>query len=274
MEGAKKVIDIRKIFREKNPALYNKLPNFFINYLRKVVHEDEVNRMLNIYKDEKGVDFCLAVMKHFNIALEAEGIENIPDSGGCVFAGNHPLGGMDALAIVAVLKDKRLDIKFLSNDILMNLTNLNTLFVGINKHGKNLKESLLKVDAAFQSDQIVCVFPAGLVSRKKGGVISDLEWKKTFITRAKKYQQPIIPVYVDGKLSNFFYRLSNIRTALGLKLNIEMLYLVDEMFRLKNSKIKIVFGEPIDPATFDKSKNDLHWANHVRQKVYQLGKKV
>lgn len=148
------------------------------------------------------------------------------------------------------------------------------MFQGVNKHGKTAKESLQQIGELFASDQAIFIFPAGLVSRKKKGVIEDLEWKKTFVSQAKRNEKPVIPVYVDGKLSNFFYRLSNIRTRLGIKANIEMLYLADEMYRQKDTTISFVFGKKIPSSTFDKSKNDLAWAKWVKEKVYALKQQV
>jgi putative hemolysin len=177
---------------------------------------------------------------------------------------------MDALAVVTAITPYRRDIQFIVNDILLNLKNLKGLFVGVNKHGTNSKESLKNVSNLFGSDKLTFVFPAGLVSRKQKGVVKDLEWKKTFITQAKKHNKAIVPVYVEGSLTNFFYNLSNFRTTIGIKANIEMLYLAKETFKQRNETIKIVFGELIQPSTFDKSKHDKKWAEWVKEKVYQL----
>jgi len=142
--------------------------------------------------------------------------------------------------------------------------------VGVNKHGTNTKESLTELNNLFASEQAVFVFPAGLVSRKKRGVVKDLDWQKTFITRSKKFERNVIPVFIDGELTNRFYRIANFRKFIGIKANIEMLYLVDELFKQRNKTITIKFGKPIPYATFDKSKTDLAWANWVREKVYEL----
>ena len=174
------------------------------------------------------------------------------------------------MALVTILKEHRTDMKFIVNDVLLKLENLQGMFVGVNKVGKNLKESLQKVDELFTTDQLICIFPAGLVSRKKKGVIEDLEWKKTFITRSRKHNKSIIPVHINGELTNFFYRLANLRAMLKIKANIEMLYLADEMFQQRDKKMKIIFGEPIDIATLDRSKSDLEWANFIKKKVYRL----
>ncbi len=270
MSESEKFIDIRGIISEKNPKLLTVLPNFAISYLEKILHEDELNEIIAKNKGVGNIDFCTNAIEYFNIELTHLGLDNIPESGRCILAINHPLGGMDAMALVTILKEKRTDIKFIVNDVLLKLENLQGMFVGVNKMGKTLRESMRKVDELFATDQLICIFPAGLVSRKKSGQIKDLEWKKTFITRAKKYGTPIVPAHINGELTNFFYRLANIRGMLGIKANIEMLYLVDEMFQQRDKKMRIAFGEPIDSATLDRSKSDKEWADFIKKKAYSL----
>jgi len=265
-----KFIDVERIIKGKNPTLLKWIPNFFLNYLKKTIHQEEINQILSENKDKFGYDFCQDIISRFNIKVEVSGEHNIPSTGGCILAANHPLGGMDALAIVATITPIRKDIQFVVNDILLNLNNLKGLFVGVNKHGFNSKESLNEVSNLFSSDKATFVFPAGLVSRRQNGKIQDLEWKKTFITRSKKHKKPIVPVYVEGRLTSFFYNLSNFRKAIGIKANIEMLYLAKETFKQKNKTIKIVFGKPIPSSFFDTSKSDKEWAEWVKNKVYQL----
>jgi putative hemolysin len=148
---------------------------------------------------------------------------------------------------------------------------LKELFIPVNKHGKSGIESVKMINAQFASDELTLVFPAGLVSRKQdGGIIKDLEWKKSFITKARQYQRDIIPVYVEGNNSNFFYNLSRWRKRLGIKANIEMFYLMDEMYKQRGKKITIYFGEPIKYSIFDKTKTDEQWANYIKELVYKL----
>lgn len=265
-----KFIDIEKIIASKNPRLLKWMPRFIVRYLKRILHEEEVNQGIEDNKDNYGYDFCVNIIERFQIKVAVEGLENIPKTGGAIFACNHPLGGFDALAIVQEAHLVRPDIKFVVNDILLNINSLKGMFVGVNKHGTNTKESLEDLNKLFESDQAVFVFPAGLVSRKKKGKVEDLEWKKTFITRSKKFERNVIPVYIDGKLSNWFYGLANFRKFIGIKANIEMLYLVDELFKQRNKTITIKFGKPIAHSTFDKSKADPEWAEWVKSKVYEM----
>jgi len=265
-----KFIDIDALIKDKNPRLYKWLPNFIVHYLKRTIHQDESNEVIAKNKGASGYAFSTNVIERLNIDVKVEGVENIPTEGGIIFAVNHPLGGMDALAIIKEVFPIRNDLKFVVNDLLLHLPNLKDLFVGVNKHGTNTKASLTTLNNLFASERAIFVFPAGLVSRKKRGKVMDLEWKKTFITRSKKYKRPVIPVHIDGELTRFFYRLANFRTGIGLKTNIEMLYLVDELFKQKNKTLNIKFGEPVSFDTFDQSKKDIEWAQWMKEKVYAL----
>lgn len=273
MSKEEKFIDVEKLIASKNPKLLKRTPKFFINYLKKKLHQEEINAFMLEHKGADGFEFSQDVIKYFNIKVDIQGLEHLPKEGGVIVTLNHPLGGMDAMAIINDVYPYRSDFKFIVNDLLMHLDNLKDMFVGVNKHGANAKEDLAKVDELYASDQMVFVFPAGLVSRKKKGKVKDLEWKKTFVTRARKYEKNVIPCHIDGELTKFFYRLSNFRSAIGIKANIEMLYLADELFKQENKTIRLKFGEPIPFETFDRSMNDLEWAQWVKSKVYELQEK-
>lgn len=264
-------IDVEQLISSKKPKLLKWLPRFVVSYLKKIIHQDEVNDFIQRNGNKKNQEFCAAVTNEFELDITVEHLERIPRTGPATVVMNHPLGGMDAIAFVHALANYRTDIKFVVNDLLLNLDGMKEMFVGVNKYGANSLTSKKKVSELFDTDQLICIFPAGLVSRKKGGKVIDLEWKKTFLTMSRKAKRPIIPVYIDGKLSRFFYRLSNIRTFLGIKINLEMLYLVDELFRQRKQKIRFIVGEPVEIDFFDKSKNDKKWAEWMKQEVYQLG---
>jgi putative hemolysin len=268
-----KLIDIRKVIGDKNPKLLKLLPGFVIRYIQRILHEKEVNEVVETNKDKHNQDFCQAVIDRFNIKLIIEGIENVPSNGGVTLAMNHPLGGMDAMALVTALKNQRTDLKFIVNDILLHLESMKGMFVGVNKHGRNSNSNLLKIDEIFSTGSAVCIFPAGLVSRKMDGKVQDLAWTKTFVSLSLKHNQPIIPVYIDGKLSNFFYRLAAFRKAIGIKANIEMFFLVDELFKQKDVTMKLTFGKPIYPDSLDKSKSQKQWAEEIRNQVYSFSEK-
>jgi putative hemolysin len=265
------VIDIEKVIQEKNPTLAKWLPAPIFRYLKKTLHQEEVNQILKENEHLLGADFCTDIVERWNLKITLHGQENLPQNGGVILAANHPLGGFDALALVHKIKDYRPDIKFIVNDILLHLENLKGMFAGVNKHGSNAAASLKEVNSLFASNHAVCVFPAGLVSRKLGGRVMDLEWKKTFATQAIKNKKPVLPVYIEGSLSPFFYKLANFRRRIGIKANIEMFYLVDELFQQQNKEITITFGKPIllHNAAINKTPNE--WAKHIKKEVYRLG---
>ena len=263
-----KFIDVEKAIASKNPKLLKWMPGFVLRYLKRILHEKDINDFIKKNEDQLGIDFCKAVRAELDLKTRFYGVENVPKDGGCIFASNHPLGGVDAMVIVTALEDVRTDIKFIVNDLLMNLKNLQGMFVGVNKHGINSKDSLKMVDELFASNKAVFVFPAGLVSRRKKGVVKDLEWKKTFVTRARKHNKPIVPVYIDGELTNFFYRLANFRKAVGIKANLEMLYLADELYKQHGKTLNIVFGKPIDVKQDFPNKSDKEIASHIKEMVY------
>ncbi len=266
-----KFIEIEKVIAEKNPRLAKALPGFIISYIKRVIHQDQINAFIKVNGQLYNFDFIEKIIEEFGVEIETIGMENVPEKGGIVIASNHPLGGLDALSMMHMIGRKRKDMRFIVNDILLSFKNLKELFIPVNKHGKSGAESVKMINAQFASDAITLVFPAGLVSRKQeGGIIKDLDWKKSFITKARQYQRDIIPVYVEGKNSSFFYNLSLWRKRLGIKANIEMFYLMDEMYKQRGKKITIYFGKPIKYSTFDKSKTDEQWANYIKEIVYSL----
>ena len=183
---------------------------------------------------------------------------------------NHPLGGLDGVAMINELGKYRKDIKFLVNDILTELKPFKEYFIPINKHGLNSRENILRLEKLFQSNQCIVLFPAGLVSRKNNEKIEDLEWRKTFISKAKKYNTSIFPVFVEGFNSKKFYKVAYWRQKLRIKINLEMFLLPNEMFLQKGKTIKFTMGQPIDPKLFSNSKTDLEWAQLIKKFVYQI----
>lgn len=265
-----KFIDLEQIIKNKNPRLLKIIPGFLIRYLKRTIHQDEVNDAIFSYKDLYGLDFVRAMLEErFKVNITYQGLENISLDKRFIVASNHPLGGMDGMALMHVIGQKKKDIVFPVNDLLMHLDNLKPLFIPINKHGSNA-QNIAIYQQTFESDLGILYFPAGLCSRKIKGKIVDLEWKKTFITYAKRYKRDIIPAYTEGRNSNFFYNLANFRKRFRIKANIEMLYLVDEMFKQARKSVHITIGKPIPFNTFDKRFTDQQWAEKVKQYVYQL----
>jgi len=275
MENNEKLIDIRKVIGDKNPNLLKILPNFVINYIKNIVHEDEINAHIANNKDIFGVQFVEnTLFDLFGVKIQYQGLENLKNSERYIVASNHPMGGLDGLAIMYVVSKINPNIKVPVNDLLLYIPNLKPIFLPVNKHGKQSSDAAIEMEKAYNSDAAIIYFPAGLASRKINGKIMDLEWKKSFIQKARQYHRDIIPVYISGKNSNFFYNLANLRKKLAIKSNIEMFFLSNEMFKQKDKNIKIICGEPISYNFFDKSKTDKEWAQYVKDIVYKLGENI
>ncbi|MDX9770736.1 MAG: 1-acyl-sn-glycerol-3-phosphate acyltransferase [Tenuifilaceae bacterium] len=268
----KKFIDVEQVIASKSPRLLKFLPGFIIRYLKKIIHEDELNWGLNEFGHKQGVEFIDEVLKYFQVSYTVEGLDNLNVDERYIFASNHPLGGLDGMILIHSISNKFSDVKVPSNDLLMNIKQLQDNFIPVNKHGSQTRENARIMDETYASDTQMFIFPAGLCSRKQGGKIEDLEWKKSFIAKATKHKRPVVPVFFSGRNSNFFYNLSRIRTFLGIKVNLEMLYLVDEMFKQRGQKPHIVIGEPIPYETFDGSRTPQEWAKWVKARVYELSK--
>jgi len=266
-------IEVRNVIHKKSPKLAKWIPKPLISYLERIIHEKEINYIMTKFKSLYGLDFVDALIEELGVHVVLEGGEDIPLDDSVIFASNHPLGGLDGIAIMQAIGRYRRDVKFLVNDILLNIGNLEPLFIPVNKVGNQAKSGIVAIDQAYASDNALLIFPAGLVSRKIKGKIEDLEWKKSFITKAKKYKRDIVPVYIEGRNSNFFYNLARLREKLGLKVNLEMLYLPDEMFSQRNQRVTIRIGKRISYTEFDTSKSEKDWAKEVRAIVYSMGDK-
>jgi 1-acyl-sn-glycerol-3-phosphate acyltransferase len=262
--------DVKEIFYSKNPRLARWIPAFVFNYLKRIVHQDFFNDFIFRCGEKRNLDFIEACIKEFDVTIHTVGEENLPKNGRFIFAANHPLGGFDALVLIKILSYRYSKVRYLVNDILMNLYNINELFIPLNKHGSLAVDAVKKLEESFNSDAQILTFPSGFVSRKIKGQIMDLPWQKSFIIKAVKHQRDIIPVHFSGRNTNFFYALANTRKFLGIKANIEMLYLADETVKHSHKSLTVRFGNPIPWQTFDNSQKPMEWAKWVKEQVYAL----
>ncbi len=262
-------IDVDKVLREKAPN--TKVPKILVQYLRHIVHERELNDFFSSHPHHKNLDFIKASLDYLNVTTDIEGIENLPKGGKYIFAGNHPLGGLDGIT-TGYLLGKEYDgkVRFFSNDLLMHVTPLKEMFVPVNKVGTQSKSHAAQMKELYESDNHLITYPAGMCSRRVKSKIIDMDWKKNFISKAIEYERDVVPVFFVGKNSNFFYNLANLRKFLGIKINFEMLYLADELFKQKGKHFTLKIGEPIKWQTFDKSKSHTEWAQWVKDLVYEL----
>ena len=269
-----KTIDIQKILHGKMDSKAKFVPHFLINWIRNLIHEDEVNQFLWDSRNKTGTEWLTECVHYLKMTLEIEGLENLPDKNDgklYTFVSNHPLGGQDGVALGSII-GKQYDGKFryLVNDLLLNLPGLQPVCIGINKTGKQSRDFPRMVEAGFSSDNHMLMFPAGLNSRKQNGVISDLPWKKTFITKSVEYHRDVVPIHFSGQNSERFYKIAHFSDKYIKKVNLAMLFLVDEMYKNVGKTFRVSFGKPIPWQTFNNSKTPMEWAQFVRNKVYEL----
>ncbi|MGL5318741.1 MAG: 1-acyl-sn-glycerol-3-phosphate acyltransferase [Bacteroidales bacterium] len=266
----KNFIDIEQVVKKKAPGAARKIPSFIFSALKKIICQDELNEFLHKNEGKVGLDFADALVGQLSSGVEVVGLENIPLDGRYIFASNHPLGGMDGVTLLSVL-GKRFgpQVRFIVNDLLMNVKPLTPVFVPVNKHGGQSKSNLDSLNSVLESDAQVAIFPAGLVSRlQDNGKIEDLDWKKTFVSQAVRYQRDIVPVYFEAKNSNFFYKFAFWRKKLKVKVNIDMLFLPRELFNKKNQKFIVHFGQPIPYESLQEERSHQEWAKHIKNQLY------
>ncbi|GAB1475101.1 1-acyl-sn-glycerol-3-phosphate acyltransferase [Bacteroidota bacterium] len=267
-----KYIDIEKIISQRNAGLLNKLPKFVIKIISNIVYQDEVNRIMNKYSHLVGPEFLRAVIDEFNIKLEIEGLENLPNNKRCFFVANHPFGFIDGLVLTYIVSGKYGELKAIANDAFMYVPQLHPFIVAVNVFEGSSKEYLMALDKTYKDDIAITHFPAGIVSRKQKGKIQDFAWQKSFITKAVSCERDVVPLFFHGYNSRLFYRINTIRKFFGIKANIELMLLPREMFRKRGETIKVTIGKTIPFTTFDRSCSHFEWAQKVRSTVYNLGK--
>ena len=266
-------IDIDSVMRQRLPRYYRYIPRFVIRWMERLIKQDGLNKILTDMGDKKGVEAADIALEDLDIKLNAVGTNNIPDNGRFIFASNHPLGGLDGMALISIIGHRyNGDIKFIVNDLLMAVKPFDNVFMPVNKYGRQSRENAQEIEAQYKSNRQMITFPAGLCSRKlSGGTIGDLPWQKFVVSHAVSSQRDIIPIYFDAQNSKFFYRLARLRERLGIKFNIEMILLPREMFKASGSTFDVYFGEPIKWQSLD-TKNARQEAERLRAQVYKLKK--
>ena len=263
-------IDIENIVRKRAGKKAKYIPRFVYSFLKRLIHQDFINEYLR--QDREGVDFCQGVLDYLGVTIDVEGIENLPqeESSRYTFVCNHPLGAIDGVSLGAILgKHYNGKVKYLVNDLLMNLRGLTPLCIPVNKLGKQARNLPAMVEEAFAGDNHIIMFPAGLCSRRVKGVIRDLDWSRSFINKSRKHKRDIVPIHFIGQNSNRFYTIANLCKWLHLP-NFAMALLPDEMYRSCGSHYTIRIGHPIPYTTFDHTKTSVEWAEFVKQEVYKI----
>lgn len=265
-----KKISIRQILKEKKPALSGFVPDFVINYLGRTVHLDKINYTFEHFGSYPPLDFIRSTLAYMDVSYDIHGLENIDPAGRYIFASNHPFGGMDGMMLAEKIGRYFGDVRVIVNDILMNIPPLRPIFIPVNKFGRQSGAYAQAFYDAFASQMPILTFPAGLCSRRINGRVQDTQWKTSFVKRAVESQRDVVPTFVEGELSSFFYRLSSWRKRLGLKLNVEMVYLPDEMFSQAGHHFDIYVGKPVRWQTLSSMGNPRAQTEEIRRRVYAL----
>lgn len=243
------------------------------SFLKKLLHQDEINRFMEQHRHLEGLEFNDAVLEHFNFTFQVSSKDRsrIPDQGRILIVANHPLGSLDGLALLKLVSEIRIDIKIVATTLLNCIDPLRGLFLS----GDSFSTTAASTDdldkqiiAALEGEYAVIMFPTGEVSRIGPTGIRDGKWKPSFLSFAEKTKSPILPVYIGGKNSSLFYGLSSIYKPLGTMM------LINEMFNHKDHEIVFRIGKPIpwkSIAVMDMPKKTL--ARLMRKQVYLLEKK-
>ncbi len=272
-----KTVDLDNILKSKLGAKAKFVPRPLVSWLKHIIHQDQVNAYLWESRHLSGTEWLEECVRYLDATLDIKGQENLPDKNDgrlYTFVSNHPLGGEDGVALGAIIGrhyDGR--FRYLVNDLLMNLPGLAPVCIPINKTGKQGRDFPKMVETGFQSDNHMLMFPAGLCSRRKNGVIRDIPWTKTFITKSVQYQRDVVPIHFSGQNSNAFYRMASFSDRF-LPFNLAMLFLVDEMYKNVHKTFHVTIGKPIPWQTFDKSRKPAEWAQWVQDRVYDLAPKI
>lgn len=239
-------IDVDKVLRERLPKQYRYIPRFVVRWLERTICQDRLNAILVKMAGKNSVDAATAALNEMDITVEATGLDQLPE-GRFMFVSNHPLGGLDGLALISLLGNRYdKNIKFLVNDLLMAVEPLRGVFLPVNKYGNQSREAATQIEEALKSDAQFITFPAGLCSRMQpDGTIADLPWQKAAVAHAVNYQRDIVPIYFDAHNSRFFYRFAKWRKKLGIKFNIELIFLPKEMIKQSGATLRVFIGEPI-----------------------------
>ena len=271
MTSLPKVIDVEIALQEKIPRIYKKIPAVILLLIKKVIRQDDINRMIHQSSHLHGIPMVDWALDQFGVYITVRGKELIPKNGQYIFSANHPLGSLDGLAILTAVSTIHHSVKFVANDLLRVIKGLEPVFLYIARFGEIDRQNAREINKALASDAQLLVQPAGTVSKRNPIEISDLPWKKFFISKAIQYKRDVIPVHVQARNSQLFYNISSFRKIFRIKSNLEMFLLPREMFNKSGKTISITFGEPIAYETFDESRTHLEWAQKVREYVYLLG---
>jgi len=270
MEEIQKVIDIEKVLRSSKSRFIKSLPGFIVRFIRRLIYQDEMNESIHRSRHLTGVPFVNGILEGWNVEVIVKGEENVPSAGKFIFVANHPVGAIDSLSFLSLIYRFFPDVISPSNQLFNYIPHLHPVILGVNVFGVNTKETAIRLNQLHESDSQVMIFPAGEVSRRKNGVISDPVWQKSFITKSVQFKRDVIPVFISGRNSNLFYFIANFRKLIGIKMYIETILLPREMMKQRNSSITLTIDKRISWETFTQEKSQAEWAQYVKEIVYKI----
>lgn len=262
-------VDIKAIIVDKLKRKSRYIPGFVIRFIEWLLCVDKINYVIDNLGDKEPLAFIEGTLDYIGVKYRLHGVQNIEGLSRVVFAANHPLGGLDGLIMAHAMNSVVGHTKFIVNDILMYIKPLEPIFVPVNKHGGQSANYARGINDLYESDNSIIVFPAGLCSRLVKGKITDLEWRRNFLQKAFDYSRPVVPVFISGRNSMFFYRLEQFRRSIGIKFNIGMILLPKEMFAQKGATIDIYIGKPVYSIKQDENVQDT--VLRIREMVYKMG---
>ena len=275
-------IDVEQVLKERLPRLSKLVPRFAVNWLKKTICQDELNALLEENKGLEGAEFCRGILKSLNITVNTVNENRLPpaDQRRVIIVSNHPLGGLDGMALIDLFQRYYGgQVWFIVNDLLLAVKPLESVFLPMNKFGKQSRSASRRLDEVMKGDDPVLIFPAGLVSRRRKvpiegerrrKMVVDLDWKKTFVTKAVEYKRDVIPIFFQGENTSHFYKMANLRKNLGLKFNFEMVYLPGELIKARGKEFTVFFGSPIPWQSLEGGKAASGFARSIGSLIYGL----
>lgn len=267
------MVEISSLLLSKSPKM-RQLPQCLqkpIMYgLKKIFHQKELNKMYEQMSHLEGFDFVEAVLEYFNVSYSASMAQklNIPPTGRVIIFANHPLGALDALALLMLVKEVRPDVKIVANSLLGHIKQLSKILVFVDNMGKgSRKEHIKSIYKVLENQEALIIFPSGEVSRVRPSGLKDPKWKRGFLRIAKKSQTPLLPVCIKAHNSSLFYTVSMLNKPLSA------LLLPHEMFKKRSTVIHFRIGEKIAFDSFGKSHLDEKQIVLLLKKhLYRIGK--
>ncbi len=238
------MINVQKMIKKKYPKLKNNkiIKSAIDKFANAIIHQEQINNFLAHNSHLGSFEFIENALDElsFTYTISNKDIQNIPATGRVVIIANHPLGGLDALALIKAISSIRKDVKIIANDFLKTITPLQPIIIDINNFkNRQSKQAINKIYETLNAEEALIIFPAGEVSRATPKGVRDGYWYKSFLKFASRTSSPILPIFIGGKNSKTFYSVSAINKPLST------LLLSNEMFKQKGKEIEIVIGEII-----------------------------